>query len=305
MPLLRPVLEDLKQGRAHVVLSIQPWQGSLGIERRTPLETAIIEEFHLKERVRETGEIIIVDARIDKSGRQSQLAHVILDGELGRPLRDSRPGPVNRVIRHTAVDVVGDGTGAFGGVGQGAADGDLVAGLGHGIDESERGTLEEGVHQFDIARQWALEEGDIRQVLQLLRDDSLERMDLRAHREPHGGRDADQGRRLSSGRIDDGNGLVWLCHPGWVSSAAREGGEKGRQKGEDDRMDREWSVQGMQWSHRDQRIERERLKEPSQMPQRAGDRDSGVEVKSVKHGGTAEQPRPEASGCENIDRPEL
>lgn len=241
VPFLRAVLEDLQQGRSHVVLGVQPGEWDLRIERRTPFEAAVFQQLHLEERVGQAGEVVVVDAGVDEGGGHAELADVVLDGELGRPLRDGGPGSVDGMIRHAAVDVVLDGAGAFGGVGQIPADGDLVAGLGGGVDEGELGALEQLIHQRDVAEQRALQEGDIGQLLQFGGNHAFQGVDLRAHRVPHGRRDTDQRRCLSAGPVDDGNGLLRLCHPGgrdlvWEGKGIRSSGE-GNQREERDKRE--------------------------------------------------------------------
>lgn len=161
VPFLRAVLENLQQRRTNVMLGVQPRQRDFRIERRTPLEAPVWQQLHLEERVWQAREVVIVDAGVDKGGGHSELADVVLDGELGRPLRDGGPGTMHGMIRHTAVDVVLDCAGAFGGVCQVVADGDLVAGLGGGVDEGELGAFEELVHQGGVAEQRALQERHI------------------------------------------------------------------------------------------------------------------------------------------------
>lgn len=119
---------------------------------------------------------------------------------------------MHRVIGHATINIVGDGAGALCGVGEGAADSDLVAGLGDGVDEGVIGTPEEGVHEGGVVQERALQEGDIWEGLELFGDEALEGVDLRAHRISDGGRDADERRRLSPGRVDHGYRLLRLCH---------------------------------------------------------------------------------------------
>lgn len=145
------------------------------------------------------------------------------------------------VIRHTAVDVVLDGAGAFGGVGQSAADGYLVAGLGGGVDEGELSSLEEGVHERIIVKQWALEEGDIWEALEFLGDEAFERVDLGAYKVADGRSDANEGGGLAAGGIDDGDSFhlwvsggylegIWYLEEGW-SNRGVERGEKPEDRG--------------------------------------------------------------------------
>lgn len=218
MPLLRTILEDLQQGRSDIVLGVQPGKWRLRVKGSVPFKTAIRHQLHLEQRIRETGEIVVVDPRIDKRRGQTQLPHVILDGEFGRPLRNRRPGPVDGVIGHAAVNIVGDGAGAFGGVGEGAADGDLVPGLRDGVDKRIVGALEEGVHERGVIEEGTLQEGNIGQSLELFGDQAFERMDLRAHRISDSGGDPDERGRLSPSRIHHGYRFLRLCHTGSVGN---------------------------------------------------------------------------------------
>lgn len=146
VPPLGTVLEDLEQGRADVVLDVEPGERDMRVEGRAPFEASVREQLHLEERVGQAGEVIAVDTGVDESGGHIELADIVLDREFGRPLRGRGPIPVHGVIGHAAVDVVLDCAGALGGVCEIAADSDLVAGLGGGVNEGQLGALEELVH---------------------------------------------------------------------------------------------------------------------------------------------------------------
>lgn len=55
------------------MLGIQPWQGFVGVKGRSPRKAPVGLKFHAEERVRKAGEIVVVDARVNKSGRESDL----------------------------------------------------------------------------------------------------------------------------------------------------------------------------------------------------------------------------------------
>lgn len=204
-PSLGPILENLQQSRPNIMFRIQPRQRRIRLKWRMPLKAPIRQQLHLKQWIRQTGEIIIVNPRIDKRRGQFQLAHIILHGKLRRPQGNRRPRPMHRVIRHTAIDVMLDGTGALSGVCERAADGDLVAGLGGGVDEGEGGALKKGVYKGGIVEQWALEEGDVGEALEFLGDDAFEGVDLGANLVADSRGDADERRSLAAGGIDDGD----------------------------------------------------------------------------------------------------
>lgn len=204
-PSLGPILENLQQSRPNIMFRIQPRQRRIRLKRRMPLKAPIRQQLHLKQRIWQTGEIIIVNPRIDKRRGQLQLAHIILDSKLRRPQGNRRPWPMHRMIRHTAIDVVLDSAGALSGVCERAADGDLVAGLGGGVDEGEGGALEESVYKRGIVEQWALEEGDVGEALELLGDDAFEGVDLGADLVANSRGDADERGSLAAGGIDDGD----------------------------------------------------------------------------------------------------
>lgn len=196
------------------MLGVEPRQRCFRVKRGVPFETAILQQLHLEQGIRQTGEVVVVDAGVDKSSRQTQLTDIILDGKLWRPKRHRKPGAVDGVVGHAAVDVVLDGASALGGVGEGASDSDLVTGLGSRVDEGQVGAVEEGVHHLHIAQQRALEEGNIGEGFELLGDDALEGMDLSAHVVADGGGDADERGGLAAGRVHDGDSLALLGHPG-------------------------------------------------------------------------------------------
>lgn len=66
-PFSNTIFEDLKDSGTDVMLSVEPWQGFVGVKGSFPLEAAIRLEFHAKERVRKTREIVVVNARVDKA----------------------------------------------------------------------------------------------------------------------------------------------------------------------------------------------------------------------------------------------
>lgn len=109
------------------------------------------------------------------------------------------------VVGHGTVDVVGDGARAFGGVGQIAADGYLVASLRGGVYEGEICAVEEGCYQRRIVEERALEEGNVGQAGELLRDDAFEGVDLGTHAIADGRGNADQGGGLAARGIDYGD----------------------------------------------------------------------------------------------------
>lgn len=127
-PLPRPILEDLQHGGPDIMFGIEPRQRDVRMEGGPPLEAAVGLKVHAEERIRQAGEVVVVDTRIDEGGGEADLADIVLDGKLGAPEREGGPLLVGEdaVVRHGAVDVVLDG-GLLGGVGEGAACGDLVA----------------------------------------------------------------------------------------------------------------------------------------------------------------------------------
>lgn len=61
------------------------------MERRLPDEAPIILQFHAEKWVRERCEVVVVDASDQKSGRDANLADIILDRELLSPERERLP----------------------------------------------------------------------------------------------------------------------------------------------------------------------------------------------------------------------
>lgn len=100
-PLGDAVLEELENRGANIVLSIEPRQLCIFVEGCLPDKGAIILDFCTKERIEERGEVVVVDAGINKSGREVELAYVVLYLVLGSPERERGPIlVVGRVIGH-------------------------------------------------------------------------------------------------------------------------------------------------------------------------------------------------------------
>ncbi len=214
LPLARPfpqsVFEDLQDCWPDVVFGVEPREGDVWVKGRLPFETAVGFQFHAEERIGQTREVIIIDARIDKCRWQADLSDVVLDGELGAPKRQSGPTlAVNAVVGHAAVDVVLD-AGFLGGVGQSPADGHLVAPEG-GVDKGQLGAGEE-VRYEGLVFEGADDEADVLERFQLLCHEAIFRSQLGADLVSHGGGDAREGSRLSAGGVDDDNCLGG--HPG-------------------------------------------------------------------------------------------
>lgn len=79
-PLLGPILENLDDCRTNIMLRVQPWQGFVRVEGRSPCKTPIRLQFHAKERIRKTGEVIIVDAGVNEGGWEANLSPSVLLG---------------------------------------------------------------------------------------------------------------------------------------------------------------------------------------------------------------------------------
>jgi len=100
-PFSRTIFEDLQQRWSDIMLCIEPWLGRVWVERRFPFEAAVLLQFHAKQRVRETGEVVVVDACINErswkinlsqdkycfclSGLMSNLPNVIFHCKLDTP----------------------------------------------------------------------------------------------------------------------------------------------------------------------------------------------------------------------------
>ncbi len=52
---------------------VQPWLGRVGLKRGFPFEAAIFLQFHAEQRVRKTGEVVIVDAGVDERSGETHL----------------------------------------------------------------------------------------------------------------------------------------------------------------------------------------------------------------------------------------
>lgn len=72
-PLLGPILENLYDCRTNVMLRIQPWQGFVRVEGRSPCKTPVGLKLHTKEGIRKAGEIVVVDARVNEGGWEANL----------------------------------------------------------------------------------------------------------------------------------------------------------------------------------------------------------------------------------------
>ncbi|KAL5946858.1 hypothetical protein ACKVV1_011558 [Pyricularia oryzae] len=141
-PPLGAFLEDAEDCSAKVVLAVDPGELGVGVERRLPHERSVFLQLHTKERVGQRGEVVVVDARVDKGGLEAlERPHVRLNLVLGPVKRQAGPvRVVGRVVRHGRVDKVGD-SGGEGLVGQRLADGDLVAVKGS-VDKSQLAAAE-------------------------------------------------------------------------------------------------------------------------------------------------------------------
>lgn len=193
------------------MLSIEPGEWVVWVEGRLPDEGLVGLQLHAEEGKGQTGEVVIVDAGVDKGRGHVELAHIFLDAILLGPKRQGRPVLVKGgVIGHAAVDVVFQ-AGFLCGIRQGATYGEFVSPV-CGVDKGQIGILEEG-SQEGLVIEGAGHQGDVVEVGQLLCDDALALVDLGADMPADGGSDTDEAGSLTAGAVngDDElhNVLVW------------------------------------------------------------------------------------------------
>lgn len=75
-PLLKAIFEDLKHGWANIVFGVKPRYGLIGMERSRPQETAIRLKLHAEQGIRQAGEVVVVDARVDERRGKANLCPV-------------------------------------------------------------------------------------------------------------------------------------------------------------------------------------------------------------------------------------
>lgn len=237
IPLARAFLEQLEDGGADVVLRVEPGKFLVGVEGGLPNEAAVVLMLHAEEGKVEAGEVVVVNAAVDKGGGQSDLADILLDGELGGPEREGSPVVAeNGMIGHARVDVVLD-AGLLGGIGKRSADRYLVPPMG-GIDEGILGALEQVVEKSTVLEA-ADVNGHIGQLRQLLGDDSIQLFHLRTYLPAQGRGNPDEARRLAAIAVDGDHRPLhaWLDEH-WKGGGGDEGaawGERERQE-EDERL---------------------------------------------------------------------
>jgi hypothetical protein len=201
------------------VLRVKPRKLLIGVERCAPHEAAVALVLHAKQGEVEAGEVVVIDAAVDESCRQADLADVLLDGELWRPQRERSPVVAKyRMVGHacnvclaawrrssvqlgsrTAVDVVLD-AGLFGGIGKSSADSDLVSPM-RRVDKGTLRAPEQIVEKLAIL-QAADVDGDIGQLGNLFGDEPVELFHLRPYLPSQGRGHANEARRLAAIAVD-------------------------------------------------------------------------------------------------------
>lgn len=76
IPTLGALLEDLKQGRPHVVLGIKPGKIVVRVKGGLPHKALVGLQLHAKQGIRQTGEIVVVDSGVDKGARHIQRSNI-------------------------------------------------------------------------------------------------------------------------------------------------------------------------------------------------------------------------------------
>lgn len=235
-PLLGPILENLDDCRTNIMLRVQPWQGFVRVEGRSPCKTPVGLQFHAKERIRKTGEIIVVDASVNEGGREADLspsvllgsrqlaeaksplgkgqrpylADVVFHGKFAAPQGQAGPAFVkDGMIGHRGVDVVLHAS-FLGGVGQGLADRDFIA-PGDGVDEGSSGADKELGDEL-VVLQGTLDDLEVVELAKLLGYGSilLAKLggDVGSDTVTHGAGNTGKGSTLTSGGVDDDKGSV-------------------------------------------------------------------------------------------------
>lgn len=182
------------------MLGIEPGKRLVGCKGGLPDEAAVGLKVHAEERVGLGGEIVVVDAAVDKRRGHVERAHVLLDLELWLPHGQGLPVTAEGgVVGHAAVDVVLD-AGALRCVGEGAAGLVLVAPV-RRVDKGQLGAGEEAGDEA-LVGQFADDELDVGQGRELLSHETLAVSHLGAHMPADGGGDADEAGRLAATAVD-------------------------------------------------------------------------------------------------------
>ena len=101
IPLSWSFFEQLIDGGANVVLRIKPRKLLVGVERCPPYEAAIVLVLHAEQGKVEAGEVVVVNAAVDKSCGQTNLSDVLLDSEFWCPQGKRSPLSAKyRVVWH-------------------------------------------------------------------------------------------------------------------------------------------------------------------------------------------------------------
>lgn len=170
---------------------------------RLPHEAAIILQLHLEEGIRQRGEIVVVDAGVDKSCRDAELADVILYCELGGPHRQCYPvGAEDGMVWHAGIDIMSD-AGSLGSVRTRFADGHFIAPV-DSVDEGDLGSKEEPVQQGRPlwASEIAFDKFDIGQRLELFGYEAFPVPNLGPNMPADGRCSSNEGGGLPSSRVD-------------------------------------------------------------------------------------------------------
>ena len=77
-PFSRAVFEDLKHSGPDIVFRVEPGKSLVRMEGCGPAEASIRLELHAEEWVGETGEVVVVDARVDESSGYANLSRYTL-----------------------------------------------------------------------------------------------------------------------------------------------------------------------------------------------------------------------------------
>jgi len=185
-----------------------------------PNETTVVLKFHLEEGIWEAGEVVVIDAAVDKRSRKTDLFDVVLDGELGSPQRYGFPTTAeDGMIRHAAVNEMFNAS-CFRGIGQGLANGNFVAPM-RGVDESQINSApEQRINDMWIGER-TFNDGHIFSAHNVLGDYAKCVAHLSAHLPSHRRGASYETGCLPTGAVDGNDGFSWHETPGSNSSRRR------------------------------------------------------------------------------------
>ena len=124
---------------------VEPWERLIGVKGGCPLESAVFLKLHAEQWIWQAGEVVVVDARVDKGRGKTDLysiqscpyqsymfeipdlPDIILDGEFAAPERQTWPVmAVDGMIGHRRIHIMLN-PGLLGRVGQSLSNGNFIS----------------------------------------------------------------------------------------------------------------------------------------------------------------------------------